>query len=241
MLMMAKRGDFVVVVTGGGRGIGRAICQRFAAGGARVVAAARTLAELEETCRVVEQAGGRCHVQPTDVCVPDEIDSLIETTAGRFGRIDVLVNCAGIAPQATIEDLEPALFTTILAVNVNAVYYACRRVWPVMKKQKSGVIVSISSIASVDPFAGFAAYGAAKAWVNAWTKALADEGRGVGIRVFSVAPGAVETRMLRGPFPAFPADQTLRPEDVADVVYTLAQPGCRYATGQTVFVRRQGD
>jgi len=234
-------GSPVVVVTGGGRGIGRAICRRFAAEGAQVVAAARTPPELEETRRVVEQAGGRCHSQPTDVCVPEEIDSLIETTAGRFGRIDVLVNCAGIAPQAAIEELEPALFATIMAVNVNAVYYASRRVWPVMKKQKSGVIVNISSIASLDPFTGFAAYGAAKAWVNAWTKALADEGRSVGIRVFGVAPGAVETRMLRNPFPTFPAHQTLRPEDVADMVYALAQPGCRYATGQTVFVRRDGD
>jgi len=238
---MTSTRDSVVVVTGGGRGIGRAICQRFAADGAQVVAASRTLAELDETRRIIEQAGGRCHVQPTDVCVPEEIDSLIESTAGRFGRIDVLVNCAGIAPQSGIEELEPALFTTIMAVNVNAVYHACRRVWPVMKTQKSGVIVNISSIASVDPFPGFAAYGAAKAWVNVWTKALADEGRRLGIRVFGVAPGAVETRTLRDSFPTFPVDQTLRPGDVADVVFALAQPGCRYATGQTVFVRRQGD
>lgn len=238
---MKSARESVVVVTGGGRGIGRAIGQRFAADGAQVVAASRTLAELEETRQVVERAGGRCHVQPMDVCEPEEIDSLIETTVERFGRIDVLVNCAGTAPQATIEELEPALFTRIMAVNVNAVYLACRGVWPVMKKQKSGVIVNISSIASVDPFAGFAAYGAAKAWVNAWTKALADEGRRLGIRVFSVAPGAVETRMLRGAFPAFPADQTLQPADVADVVHALTQPACRYATGQTVFVRREGD
>ena len=233
--------EYVVVVTGGGRGIGRATCQRFAADGAQVIAASRSLPELEDTRKLVEQAGGRCHVQPTNVCVPEEIDALIESAAGRFGRIDVQVNCAGIAPQAAIEELEPALFTTIMAVNVSAVYHACRRVWPVMKTQKSGVIVNISSIASIDPFPGFAAYGAAKAWVNAWTKALADEGRRFGIRVFSVAPGAVETRMLRDSFPTFPVHQTLRPDDVADVVFALAQPGCRYATGQTVFVRRQGD
>lgn len=233
--------DRIVVVTGGGRGIGRAIGQRFAADGAQVVAASRTLPELEETRRIIDGAGGRCHIQPTDVCDPGEVDSLVKTTVERFGRIDVLVNCAGIAPQATMEELEPALFSTIMAVNVNAVYYACHGVWPVMKKQKSGVIVNISSVASVDPFAGFAAYGAAKAWVNAWTKALADEGRRLGIRVFGVAPGAVETRMLRDGFPTFPVDQTLQPADVADVVYALTQPGCRYATGQTVFVRREGD
>ncbi len=231
----------VVVVTGGGRGIGRAICQRFAADGAQVMAAARNAVELEDTQREITQSGGRCHVHPTDVCVPDEIHALIEATAGRFGRIDVLVNCAGIAPQALIEELEPSLFNTIRCVNVDAVYFTCRRVWPVMKAQKSGVIVNISSIASIDAFPGFAAYGAAKAWVNAWTKALAEEGRGCGIRVFSVAPGAVETRMLRDAFPDFPDNQTLQPTDVANVVHCLAQQGCRYATGQTVFVRRQGD
>jgi len=228
----------VVVVTGGGRGIGRSICERFAADGAQVVAASRSATELDQTRTIIERAGGQCQVQVTDVCLPDEVHTLLETSASRFGRLDVLVNCAGIAPQAKMEELDPSLFETIMAVNVNAIYHACRAAWPVMKAQGSGVIVNISSIASVDPFPGFAAYGAAKAWVNAWTKALADEGRRFGIRVFAVAPGAVETKMLRDPFPDFPADQTLQPADVADVVHAMTQPACRYATGQTVFVRK---
>ena len=84
----------------------------------------------------------------------------------------------------------------------------------------------------------FAAYGAAKAWVNLWSKALADEGRAYGIRVFAVAPGAVETQMLRGAFPDFPSNETLQPSDVADVIHALAQPACRYVSGQTVFVKK---
>ena len=100
------------------------------------------------------------------------------------------------------------------------------------------MIISTSSCASVDPFPGFAAYGASKSWVNAWTKALAEEGRLIGIRVFAVAPGAVETRMLRDAFPEFPSDQTLQPSDVADVVFTVADPTCRHATGQTIFVKK---
>jgi NAD(P)-dependent dehydrogenase (short-subunit alcohol dehydrogenase family) len=248
----------VVVVTGGGRGIGRAICQRFALDGVQVVAASRSLRELEETHQLCEEAirsatvkertspqespaTGRCHVQVTDVCVPDEVEALVDSTVKRFGRLDVLVNCAGVAPTAPLEDLEPQVFRTILAVNVEAMYYACRKVWGVMKKQGGGVIVNISSIASVDAFPGFAAYGASKAWVNAWTKALAEEGRAHKIRVFAVAPGAVETKMLRDVFPTFPNADTLRPSDVADVVHALAQSACRYATGATVFVRRQGD
>jgi len=235
---MAER---VVVVTGGGRGIGRAICRRFAEDGCAVVAAARSVEELGETKAEIERAGGRVHIQPTDLCVAEDIDALVDSTVKRLGRIDVLVNAAGVAPLAAIEELEPSLFQAILAVNVVAVYHASRRVWTVMKGQGGGCIVNISSIASKDPFPGFAAYGASKAWVNVWTKALAEEGRPHGIRVYGVAPGAVETRMLRNAFPTFPADQTLRPSDVADVVQALTQPACRYATGETVFVKRSGD
>ncbi len=231
----------IVVVTGGGRGIGRAICQRFAADGAQTVAAARSPEELAETKRLIEQSGGRCHVQTTDVCVPEEIDAVIDSTVSRFGGLDILVNCAGVAPQAAIEELEPALFRTILAVNVDATYYACRKAWTALKARGGGVIVNISSIASIDPFPGFAAYGASKAWVNAWTKALAEEGRPHGIRVFAVAPGAVETKMLRDAFPEFPKQDTLEPSDVADLVHALCDPGCRYATGETVFLQRRGD
>jgi 3-oxoacyl-[acyl-carrier protein] reductase len=235
------RHNRVVVVTGGGRGIGRAICQRFAADGAQTVAAARSLPELSHTRLSIEKQGGRCHVHATDVCVPDEIAALVDATVERFQRLDVMVNCAGVAPQSGIEDLTPELFRTILAVNVEAVYHGCRSAWAPMKKQGGGTIVNISSVASVDSFPGLGAYGASKAWVNAWTKALADEGRPLGIQVFAVAPGAVETKMLRDLLPDFPADSTLRPADVADVVFAIAQPAFRYATGQTVFVRKQGD
>lgn len=231
-------GESIVVVTGGGRGIGRAICMRFAEGGAHVIAASRAVDNLEETKRAVEAAGGTCSIHATDVCSEDEITSLIETTVGRHGRVDVLVNNAGVAPLGMIEELDPALFETILSVNVKAVFLGCRAVWPVMKKQGSGVIINTSSVASIDPFPGFAAYGASKAWVNAWTKALAEEGRPLGISVFAVAPGAVETRMLRDAFPDFPADQALEPADVAHVVHTISQPTSRYVTGQTVFLKK---
>lgn len=230
--------EFVVVVTGGGRGIGRAICRRFAEDGALVITAARTIAELDATRASIEEKGGRCHTEQVDVCQPDEVEALIEGAAHRHGRVDVLVNNAGLAPLCGIEELDPSLFETLQAVNVDAVYHGCRAVWPVMVEQGGGVIVSISSVASVDPFPGLAAYGAAKAWVNAWTRGLADEGRKVGIRVFAVAPGAVKTRMLQDAFPDFPPDQALDPSDVADVVHSLSQPACRYASGQTVFLKR---
>jgi NAD(P)-dependent dehydrogenase (short-subunit alcohol dehydrogenase family) len=230
--------DRVVLVTGAGRGIGRAIAMRFARKSARIIAASRTPGELDETRRLIESLGGNCEVQRTDVSNPEEVSALVESVVRRFERIDVLVNCAGMAVLSGIEELDSTRFEQMMDVNVRAVYHGCRAVWPVMKTHGGGVIISISSAASVDPFPGFGAYGASKAWVNVWTKALADEGRPFGIRVFAVAPGAVETQMLRAAFPDFPGDQTLAPEDVADVVYALAQPDYRHATGQTVFVKR---
>lgn len=231
-------GQPVVIITGGGRGIGRAIAQCFGRDGAAVVVAARSASELEQTRAGVQALGGECLVRVTDVTDIDDLQGLVEESRARFSRVDMLVNCAGVAPHCALEELNQELFDVIHAVNVRAVYTGCRAVWPVMRAQKGGVIVTISSIASVDPFPGFAAYGAAKAWVNAWTRGLAEEGRAWGIRVYAVAPGAVETKMLRDAFPDFPADQTLAAEEVAEVVHALAQPACRSATGQTVFVRK---
>ncbi len=233
--------DQVVVVTGAGRGIGRAVCLRFAADGAQIVAASRTSRELNDTRTLVEKAGGQCDTIPTDMCEADDIAALIETTVSRHQRIDVLVNCAGVAPLSDIEQLEPQLFGLIQTVNMEAIYHASRAVWPVMKAGSGGVIVNISSVASVDPFPGFTAYGASKAWVNAWTVGLADEGRDHGIRVISVAPGAVDTRLLRDVFPDFPHDQVLQPEEVADVVFAMTLPDCEIASGETIFVNKESD
>ncbi len=232
---MANR---VVIVTGGGRGIGRAVCQRFASDGDQVVAAARSADELEETRASIQSGGGLCYGRKTDVTDVDQVEALIHESVEKFGRVDVLVNCAGVAALATVEELDVQTFDNVVAVNMRAIYTTCRAVWPTMRKQGGGVIVNISSMASVDPFPGFAAYGASKAWVNLWSKALAEEGRSHGIRVFAVAPGAVETKMLRDAFPDFPADQTLDPSDVAGVIHAISQPPCQYATGQCVFVKK---
>ena len=228
----------VAVITGGGRGIGRAIAERFGKAGFQVVAASRTESDLAETVRVVTNAGGTCHTEVVDLCAPEEIDSLAETVASRWGRIDVWVNNAGVAPLNKIEDLDPSQFEAIFSVNMQAVYYACRAVWSTMKKQGGGSIINTSSIAAFDPFPGFAAYGASKAWVNVWTKALAEEGRPFDIRVNAVAPGAVETKMLRGAFPNFPDKDVIQPAAVADVVLALTQEEFRSVSGQVIVVKK---
>lgn len=228
----------VGLVTGAGRGIGRAVCVRFAQAGYGIAAAARTDSELQETRRLVIAAGAPCETVCADVADRDDVEHFVEVALDTFGRIDVLVNCAGVAPLGNIEEMAPEVFDTILKVNVLGVYHACRAVWGIMSRQKQGCIINVSSQAAFDPFPGFTAYGASKAWVNAWTRGLADEGRQRNIRVFCVAPGAVNTRMLRDAFPHYPVHKMMDPSDVADMIFVLTEPGCRYATGQTITYRK---
>lgn len=230
--------DSVVIVTGAGRGIGRSICEEFAASGAQVVAAARTEHELADLESHICKSGGRCMLHATDVASDDDLDALFAAVRDRFGRIDVLVNNAGVAPICSLEELNPAVFDTLTTVNIRAVYYACRAVWGIMKAQGGGTIVNISSVSAYDPFPGFGAYGASKSWVSAWTRSLGEEGRKHRIRVLAVAPGAVETRMLRDVFPDFPEDQALAPADVARVVVAVTQPAWQHVTGQTIIVKK---
>ena len=226
------------IVTGAGRGIGRAIAKRLGAAGTGVVVASRTSNEIDDTRLMIERGGGRALAVPCDVSRADEVEMLIARTREVFGDIHVLVNNAGTAPLATIEEMEPHLFDRIIASNVRNVYLCSRGVWPFMAAAGGGVIVNISSIAAYDAFPGFAAYGAAKAFVVAYTKSLAVEGQSCGIRVYGIAPGAVETDMLRSALPDFPPEQTLEPDDVAAMVELLFSSAYQYSSGQTIVVAK---
>ncbi len=228
----------VCVITGGSRGIGLATAVRFARGGAQLCISGRGARDLEAAAAQLRALGAECEAAALDVGRPDEARRLIARALERFGRIDVLVNNAGRAPLAKIEQFEASEFDATAAVNMAAVFHTSQAVWPVMRRQGGGVIVNVSSVASVDPFPGFAVYGASKAWVNVFSQALAVEGKPHNIRVYSVAPGAVETGMLRGAFPDFPADQTLAPDDVAAVIESVCGDPLRPCTGQTIFVRK---
>ena len=230
--------DRTALVTGGGRGIGRAICARFARGGYRVAAVARSQDELAETARCVEADGGVCRAMTVDVTDAAAMESAVQSVVSEWGSIDVLVNNAGVAENAPLESFNVERFDRMVATNVNAVFYACRAVWPVMRRRGGGIIVNISSVAAVDPFPGFAAYGATKAFVNGFTNALSREGAEHGIRVYGVAPGAVDTQMLRGPFPDFPDDQCLKPADIAEAVWLMTEPVYQHSAGQVVYVRK---
>ncbi|MEC9373197.1 MAG: SDR family oxidoreductase [Planctomycetota bacterium] len=237
----------VAIVTGAGSGIGRAVSVALAERGWRVALAARTQESLEETSDLVDEAYQQSakHVElpaalvvPTDVADPRAVRAMIERVREAFGRIDALVNNAGLAPLAPIEKTDPEMLSDVFAVNTLGTGYAIHEVWPIFKRQRRGVIVNVSSMASRDPFPGFFAYAAAKATVNLFAYSCAKEGAEYGIRAFAVAPGAVETPMLRALFDerTVPPDAAASPEDVADVIVGCILGERDDANGSTIFL-----
>ena len=225
------------VIAGASRGIGLATARRFARQGYAIVAAARHALDLAAAVEQIRATGATCEAVVADVGNAREARCIVDVAVQRFGRVDVLVNNAGVAPLAPVDKFDPAEFERVCRVNMAAVFHTTQAVWPTMRAQGGGVIVNISSLASVDPFPGFGVYGASKAWVNLFSQATATEGKAVGIRVFAIAPGAVETQMMRSVFPDFPKDQTLDPDDVAAVIVSVSDESMAYCTGQTIFVR----
>jgi NAD(P)-dependent dehydrogenase (short-subunit alcohol dehydrogenase family) len=232
----------VIVISGGSSGIGLAIASRFAVGGYRVALIGRTESHLDTAAREVREAtGSHDDVLPVlgDLAAPSLAAECIAKVREAYGRIDVLVNAAGHAANAAFEAITLDEFEQTYAVNMRAMFRLTQEAWSIMKQQRMGVVINISSLAALSPFPGFTAYGASKAWVDLFTKAIANEGQGFGIRAFAIRPGAVETPMLRGLFPDFPADQTVAPEEVAEVAWAMVGEAFRFSSGQAINVTRQ--
>ncbi len=227
-----------MVVTGAGSGIGRAIAKTFAAEGASILAVGRTEAKLEETRRMVSNSPGRCRTFTADIGRKEDVAGIMQAAVDAYGKVDVLINNAAQAVTAKTADIDLDDFDHMLNTNVAGTFYMCREASLAMKKTGGGIIINISSMAGMEPFPGLVAYGATKAFVNMLTRGLAEEGRKAGIVVFAIAPGTVETPMLRSSFPDFPTEKTLDPEDVAKLTLTLCNPACRYSTGQVISLRK---
>ena len=230
----------VVIITGASHGIGRATALHLAREGAALILNGRVPADLEAAAEAARAAGGRAEIVAGDASDTEVVEAMVAAAQRHFGGITGLVTCAGLAPLSGIEALDTETFDALIAINVRGPYLATRAVWPVMVAGGGGAIVHVSSMAASDPFPGFAAYGGSKAFINTFVRGLAAEGQEAGIRVYAVAPGAVDTRMLRGLFPDFPTDQRLAPSVVADTIVGLitgVRPG---ASGDTVFLTRQG-
>src|SRR6266566_6753454 len=185
--------DKIAVVTGGGRGIGRAIALAYAREGAELVLAARSKEALEETKAMVEALGRRALVVPTDIRQEESVRDLAEQTISAFGRLDILVNNSGVAgPSATLWEISPAEWEGTFAVNVTGTFLCCRAFLPSMIERRSGCIVILSSMTGKRPLYARTPYAASKIALVGLARTLAWEVGPYGIRVNVVSPGGVE-------------------------------------------------
>jgi NAD(P)-dependent dehydrogenase (short-subunit alcohol dehydrogenase family) len=229
----------IAIITGAGRGIGRAAAIRLASEGFNCVLVSRSPEELSETASLcaTESLIALCDVRDAD-----QIASVARQALDRFGQIDALVNNAGFAPLISFDRMTDAIWQEVIDTNLSSVYRFCHAVWEAMVRRRSGVIVNVSSEASRDPFPGFTAYAAAKAGVNLFTRALAKEGAAYNIRVHAIAPAGVETTMLRkiASPDQLPPETVLRPDDVAGAIRACIQGDLTHSSGETIFIHRKG-
>jgi 3-oxoacyl-[acyl-carrier protein] reductase len=204
------------VVTGGSRGIGRAIAGALAARGARVAITGRSDDDLRAA------SGGTIHPVRADVSRPDEAASAIDSAALKFGGLDLLVNNAGVGWFANAADMTIDAWQEIIGTNLSGVFYCSRAAIPHLRRRGGGWIINISSLAGRNPFVGGAAYCASKAGLDAFTEALMQEVRYDNIRVSVIAPGSVATGFGgRDKLPAAAQDWKISPDDIAGLVLDL--------------------
>ncbi len=227
----------VALISGAGRGIGRATAIELAGHGYRLGLVSRSRAELDKTA---ERCRGECLAIAADVSDPRGAESAVEAVVERFGRLDAIINCAGMAPQASIEQTTPQLWRDVIDVNLSSVFYTAHYGWKSLLAAGGGVIVNLSSEAARDPFPGFAAYAAAKAGMHLLAKVMAREGAAVNIRVHTLAPAAVETAMLRKILTAeqLPVDQTLDPREIAAVIVQCLDGSLSPTSGEVIYLHK---
>lgn len=207
----------VAIVTGGSRGIGLAVTRGYVERGARVVVSARSSSSLEA---VTAEFGERVATVQGDVAAPGLAETLVRTAVDRFGGLDSLVNNAGVGARVNVADMADEEWDRLMATNLTGVFRCCRASIPALDARGGGWIISISSLAGRNPFAGGAAYCASKAALNAFTEAMMLEVRPRNIRVSTIMPGSVQTAFSPGG-DAPEHDWKLAPEDVAQVVFDL--------------------
>ncbi len=228
----------VVCITGAGRGLGRALAEGFSAEGASLVLGARTSAEIDD---LAARLGNAIAVQ-TDVRVAGDCDRLVDAAVAEFGRLDVMVNNAGLAVYGPVENASPDAVDAMIDTNVKGVIYGSQAAFRAMKEQQGGLIVNISSVAGKMHLPNEAVYNASKWAVNGFTGTLRLEAAPHNIRVSCVCPGGIDTPFWRAmdfyPFPEGidPGVDFMKAEEVARSVVQLALTSDRYVVPELVML-----
>ena len=210
----------VAVVTGGTRGIGRAVAAALLGHGANVLICGRSAAEAERAAADLARPGpGACAGTACDVRRYDDVEALMSRAAQTFGGLDILVNNAGIVGRGAVADIPVALWHAVIDTNLTGAFYCCRAAVPWMRKRGGGYIINIGSLAGVNPIPNLSAYNASKFGLVGFSEAFMQEIRYDGIRVSTILPGSVDTE-FGGRTPG-QEGWRLAPEDVAAVVLQL--------------------
>lgn len=237
----------VVIVTGAGRGIGREIALGFANAGCRLVICSRTISELEALAKEIESLGSRAHIVRCDITQPDDVDRVVQEAIDQFGKIDILINNAGITKKHPAEEFPLEDWNQIIQVNLTGVFLFTQKVGNIMLEQGSGSIINLSSIASQSALTGSLAYCVSKGGVDMLTKTFAMEWATRGVRVNAIAPAYIETLLvqeIKDHRPKFVEDILHRtpmnrmgdPKEIVGTAIYLASDAATYVTGETIFV-----
>jgi 3-oxoacyl-[acyl-carrier protein] reductase len=234
----------IALVTGAARGIGQAIALKLAAAGADIAACDLQAEWLADTLARVRALGRRAEGFSVNVAAAEEVQKAVDAALESFGRIDVLVNNAGITKDTFLARMSEADWNAVLSVNLTGTFLMTKAVSRPMMKQRAGVIVNVASIIGLIGNAGQCNYAASKAGVIAFTKSVAKELASRNIRANAVAPGFIQTKMTdalpeevrKKMLDAIPLARFGEPDDVADVVLFLASDASSYVTGQVITV-----
>lgn len=224
-----------VIVTGSGRGIGRATAVLLAHEGAKVVVTARTQTEIDKVRDEIKSFGGEALSIPSDVTSNESVKNLVSITIKEYGSVEVLVNNAGTGIRKLFMDTGEKEFDRVMEVNVKGVFLCCQEVLPHMVNNRDGIIINISSGAGKSGFPELSAYCTSKFAVNGLTESLAREVLEHNVRVYGVCPGSTNTSLYRNLFPER-SQNLIKPEKVAETVLKVCKEGFTQRPGKCIDV-----